>query len=293
MFAGDTRQQQPVEAGPGLRLIRDVAGSIRVDRIRRQKADLEDVLVHVHKETPEQARFRAGLTNHQEKDKILADYEAMSRKPLFTPWQVAVSEALRDGEAEKAIEAWHVRNRLHLCHDEEKTLTRLVDDWDRHVRTQPDTSTVVLAQTKAEGRALSWLMRQRVLARTPDAKRAVIEVSRDLDGRVTEPLEIAVGDRIRIGATQWEKQLFNGTVVTVEGLEVRSTARLRRCRARLGTGRPPVAGTARRDEAVSFRARCTPPSTSPRAPTTGGASRSGTTRSATGTTTSASTTAMP
>ena len=41
VFAGDTRQQQPVEAGPGLRLIRDVAGSVRVDRIRRQKADLE------------------------------------------------------------------------------------------------------------------------------------------------------------------------------------------------------------------------------------------------------------
>ena len=221
VFAGDTRQQQPVEAGPGLRLIRDVAGSVRVDRIRRQKADLEDVLVHVHGETPEQARFRAGLTPPQERDAILAEYEAMDRKPVFTPWQVTVSEALRDGEAEKAIEAWHLRNRLHLCHDEEKTLTRLVDDWERHVRARPGTSTVVLARTKAEGRALSWLMRERVLAQTPDAKRAVIEVSRDLDGRLTEPLEIAVGDRIRVGATQWEKKLFNGTVVTVEDLEVR------------------------------------------------------------------------
>ena len=129
VFAGDTRQQQPVEAGPGLRLIRDVAGSVRVDRIRRQKADLEDVLVHVHGETPEQARFRAGLTSPQERNSILADYEAMDRKPVFTPWQVAVSEALRDGEAEQAIEAWHLRNRLHLCYDEEKTIGRLVDDW--------------------------------------------------------------------------------------------------------------------------------------------------------------------
>ena len=221
VFAGDTRQQQPVEAGPGLRLIRDVAGSVRVDRIRRQKADLEDVLVHVHGETPEQARFRAGLTNPQERDSILADYEAMERKPVFTPWQVSVSEALRDGEAERAIEAWRLRGRLHLCHDEEKTLTRLVDDWERHVRVEPDAATVVLARTRAEARALSWLMRQRVLAHTPEAKRAVIEVSRDLDGRLTEPLEIAVGDRLRIGATQWEKQLFNGTVVTVEELEVR------------------------------------------------------------------------
>ena len=240
VFAGDTRQQQPVEAGPGLRLIRDVAGSIRVDRIRRQKADLEDVLVHLHKETPEQARFRAGLTNPQERDAILADYEAMEKRPLFTPWQVAVSESLRDGEAEKAIEAWHLRNRLHLCFDEEKTIARLVDDWERHVRAEPDTSTVVLARTRAETRALSWLMRQRVLARTPDAKRAVIEVSRDLDGRVTEPLEIAVGDRLRIGATQWEKQLFNGTVVTVEDLEVRraeAAAVSRKARNRQAAGR--------------------------------------------------------
>ena len=241
VFAGDTRQQQPVEAGPGLRLIRDVAGSVRVDRIRRQKADLEDVLVHVRGETPEQARFRAGLTSREDRDAILAGYEAMEKKPLFTPWQVAVSEALRDGEAEKAIEAWHLRNRLHLCYDEEKTLRRLVDDWARHMGAEPDKSAVVLARTRAEARALSWLMRERVLARTPDAKRAVIEVSRDLDGRVTEPLEIAVGDRLRIGATQWDKQLFNGTVVTVEDLEVRHgehTAVSRKARNRQAVERP-------------------------------------------------------
>ena len=33
-------------------------------------------------------------------------------------------------------------------------------------------------------------------------------------------MEIAVGDRLRIGATQWEKQLFNGTIVTVEDFKV-------------------------------------------------------------------------
>ena len=254
VFAGDTRQQQPVEAGPGLRLIRDVAGSVRVDRIRRQKADLEDVLVHVHKETPEQARFRAGLTNPQERDAILADYEAMESKPPFTPWQVAVSEALRDGEAGKAIEAWHLRNRLHLCHDEEKTLTRLVDDWERQVKARPGASTAVLARTKAETHALSWLMRERVLARTPGAKRAVIEVSRDLDGRITEPLEIAVGDRLRIGATQWEKQLFNGTVVTVDDLEVRraeAAAVSRRARNGAAAGRRSEADTDRSEPELS------------------------------------------
>ena len=108
------------------------------------------------------------------------------------------------------------------------------------MKEHPVSSTVVLARTKAEGRALSWLMRQRMLAQAPDTKRAVIEVSRDLDGRVTEPLEIAVGDRLRIGATQWEKQLFNGTVVTVEDIDVKRVEKAavsRQARNRQATGR--------------------------------------------------------
>ena len=67
------------------------------------------MLVHVHKETPEQAQFQAALTPPQERDAIMADYEAMETEaPVFTPWQVAASEALRDGEAETAIEAWRI-----------------------------------------------------------------------------------------------------------------------------------------------------------------------------------------
>ena len=57
---------------------------------------------------------------------------------------------------------------------------------------------------------------------------------------MTEPLEIAVGDRIRIGATQWEKQLFNGTVVTVEDLEVwpaEAAAVTRKARNRIAAGK--------------------------------------------------------
>ena len=50
----------------------------------------------------------------------------------------------------------------------------------------------------------------------------IIHVSRGTeDERASSPLEIAVGDRLRIGATHWEKQLFNGTVVTVEDIKVR------------------------------------------------------------------------
>ena len=226
VFAGDTQQQQPVEAGPGLRLIRDAVGSVRVDRIRRQKADLEDVLVHVHGETPEAARVRAGMMGPEESGRIVADYEAMADKPAFTPWQVAASTALRDGDAAAAIAAHHARGRFHIGHDEDNTLTRLVDDWDRYRRLHPDRTSVVLARTRAEVRALSHLMRARRFSAMPegmpaDTDRVTVTVSRGSeDERATSPLEIARGDRLRIGATHWDKQLFNGTVVTVDDLRV-------------------------------------------------------------------------
>ena len=226
VFAGDTQQQQPVEAGPGLRLIRDAVGSVRVDRIRRQKADLEDILTHIQGETPETARLLANSMAEERRTRILAYYENMKGKVVFTPWQVAASEALRDGDAASAIAALHLRGRFHIGYDEEKTLTGLVDDWDRYRRANPDKSGVVLARTRAEVRALSHLMRERRFAALPDSERTdtdrvTVIVSRSTeDERTASPLEIARGDRLRIGATHWEKQLFNGTVVTVEDFKV-------------------------------------------------------------------------
>ena len=98
-------------------------------------------------------------------------------------------------------------------------MTGLVDDWDRYQRANPEKSSVVLARTRTEVRALSHLMRERRFAAVPvgerpNTDRVTVIVSRGSeDDRATSPLEIARGDRLRIGATHWEKQLFNGTVV--------------------------------------------------------------------------------
>ena len=105
-------------------------------------------------------------------------------------------------------------------------MTSLVDDWDRYSNQNPDKSCVVLARIRAEAAALSHLMRERRFAapgteERTGRKRVTVQVSRGTeDERASSPLEIAVGDRLRIGATHWEKQLFNGTVVTVEDLKI-------------------------------------------------------------------------
>ena len=191
-----------------------------------QKADLEDILTHVQGETPETARLLANSMAEERRTRILTYYETMKGKLVFTPWQVAAAEALRDGDAAAAIAAHHLRGRFHIGYDEEKTLTSLVDDWDRYQRANPGKSSVVLARTRAEVRALSHLMREAPVRRTA-GWRTVRYGTGDGDrqqGHGRRAGNLAAGDRTRrpaaYRATHWEKQLFNGTVVTVEGFKV-------------------------------------------------------------------------
>ena len=87
----------------------------------------------------------------------------------------------------------------------------------------------MLMRTRAQARGLSHLMWERRLARhlqeaNTDLDRVTVTVSRGMeDNRAASPLEIAVGNRLLVDATHWEKLVFNGTVVMVENLEVQRT----------------------------------------------------------------------
>ena len=221
VFAGDTQQQQAIEAGPGIRLARDIAGSVRVDQIRRQRATLEEVLEHTQGLDRGTARLQAGLTGAEERERILEAFESLPDEPDWTPWQITASEAFRDCKAGEAIAAYEEHGRFHLCRDLDATLTRLVDHWAAYQQANPLKSTVVLGRTNAEVRALSQLMRERNLAGRATEEQVRVDVCRGREGdRKISPIEIARGDRLRIGATCWNKQLFNGTIVIVDQVEV-------------------------------------------------------------------------
>ena len=227
VFAGDTQQQQPVQAGPGLRLIRDVAKSTRVDTIRRQKPDMEDILIAVHDEDPKDARLRAMSATDDEKQAIFDEYEAIPEdiKPTRRPWQVVASENFRDGKAAEGIAAYDLRGRFHIERDLHRTLSRLVDDWHVFQTERPDKSSAIIAYSNAEVRAISFLIRERVL-KDSDGPSYTVQACRSRSPRARpEPLEIAVGDRLRAGALNWSKKIFNGTYMTVLELEEREPAR--------------------------------------------------------------------
>ncbi len=217
ILAGDTQQQQPVEAGPGLRLIREVVGTTRVDTIRRQKHDLEDMLLALRDITREHARLAADAATPNEAASVVAAFDTLpdERKSAVKPWQVQASEDFKDGEAARAVAAYRDRGRIHIDANLDATLTRLIADWQRVRTEQPDKTTAVIAYSKAEVRALSFLMRQRVLANY-DGPRYTVQACRSREPRAKpEALEIAIGDTIRIGAAHFGKRIFNGTHLEV------------------------------------------------------------------------------
>ena len=221
LFCGDTQQQQPVEAGPGLRLVRDVVGSSRIATMRRQKADIEDILRHRHGLSPADARAEAETLSAADRESILAEFEASPQASdlPFKPWQIAASEAFRDGDTHHAIAAYRDRGRFHLCRNSDAAIEKIADDVARYTEENPGKTITVMARTNHDRRAISRALRRRALGDEPRNPH-VIEVSDREDGRHHVPLEVAEGDRLRIGATHWQKQLFNGSVVIIDDLEL-------------------------------------------------------------------------
>ena len=218
LWAGDTQQQQPIEAGPGLRLMRDVIGSVEVKTIRRQRADAEDILVQAHGLGQDEARDRlAGMTTTETR-RIVEDFRALEDPPEVKPWQIEASEALRDKNPAKAIAAYHAHHRIHLADDLDDTLRILVDDWEQHRREAPDDSRLVIARTHAELGALTPVLRERTLSPEQLEREVPITVAGDnTDRKHARPrsLLIAPGDQLVVRVRVRDLDFQNGTLLTV------------------------------------------------------------------------------
>ena len=259
IWAGDTRQQQPIGAGPGLRLLQSAVGSVLVTQIRRQRADAEDVLVHTEGLTPAEARDRLATMNHTEQQEIVRQHRADNEAPRFVPWQITASSNLRDGfvddrnEAKesvaKAIAAYRDRDRFHLGPHLEATLLQLVEDWDRHRQEAPDQSTLVIARTHDEIGALTPFLRERALTKEQRAGEVTVTVAGgNSENRHKQPRKILVapGERLVIRTPCRDLGLDTGNLLTVERIETPTDRHGEPIKNKRGEARHII--TARRDD---------------------------------------------
>ncbi len=230
VLVGDTQQQQPVEAGPGLRLLRDAVGSVRIDHIRRQLPDLEDWLREGDSLSADEAAAQAAGMDRAAREAARARFRERNRErrqagkpPLVIrrPWQRGISALLRNGAMDMAFRELHRRGRMGLVDGKEEALHDLVARWAAYTTEHPTHSTIVMARTRADVRALSVLLRERhhAMGAHKDDRSAIIRVHRIGDRGRAVPLEVRLGERLRIGATVNDLGLYNGTIVTVTGIE--------------------------------------------------------------------------
>ncbi len=218
LWSGDTKQQQPIEAGPGLRLMRDIIGSVEVTTIRRQRADAEDILVQVHGLAEDEARTRLAGMSAADRRQIVQAWRDMEDPPDVQPWQIGASEALRDANPVEAIAAYHERGRMHLADDLDDTLRTLVDDWELHRKEAPEESRIVIARTHAELGSLTPVLRERSLSDEQLEREVPLIVAGDnTDRKHARPksLLIAPGDQLVVRVVNRDLDFQNGTLLTV------------------------------------------------------------------------------
>ena len=153
---------------------------------------------------------------------MLAEHERTpAAARTITPWQISASR--RFGTATRG-ERSSPTTRAAGCIFA-LMMRRRLRAWLRTGRVMSARSrarrTAVLARTNAERRALSARMREVHLPPSDKRTTLTVPVHHPDRGKAPVPLDIAVGERLRIGATHWERRLFNGTIVTVEALEQR------------------------------------------------------------------------
>ena len=148
VLTGDTQQLQPIEAGPGLRLVTDAIGSIRRRRnpspARRSRGP------------GRLARWRwAGrCASSRGPDAGTRTRNAAGIPRRFRgrePGRRKHPAALKDRRAGEAIAAYAQRGRFHLCADHGDTLRRLVGDWMTHWRDRPGETRLALGPDQSRG----------------------------------------------------------------------------------------------------------------------------------------------
>ena len=240
VLVGDTEQQQPIEAGPGMRIVKETVQGVRIDRIRRQLPTLEDYLREIDGLPAEEAITTAASMTREERDAASKRYRALNRErkaagetPLRIehPWQLGVSALLRNGAMHQSFLELHKRDRLTLAEGKEDALLRLVAHWSAYRAEHPDHETVVMARTRADVRALNALLRAAHHGANsspeynPATDSAIIQVHRFMDkGKpLADDLEVRIGDRLRVGARVRKFGLYNRDVITVTGIEKHDT----------------------------------------------------------------------
>lgn len=213
ILSGDREQQQSIEAGSGLRLVQSVETGVRIDRIRRQRASVEDILVYRDKlRTLDRstARLQEAMMLPEAKDDLIKKYrETVERYGVV--WQREASNFLKNGDDEKALALYYERGNIKFGRNRGSAIWKLSSDWVEWVKANPKKTSLVQALTNQEAMEITTAIRK-ILQQNGmlDTKEYKIEVSGNSELE-RNTLLLARGDFFIFGMRNDDLEVVNGT----------------------------------------------------------------------------------
>jgi Ti-type conjugative transfer relaxase TraA len=127
------------------------------------------------------------------------------------PWAKDAVQALAQGQACDAIEAYEQRGRLHIGETKPETIQTLVETWAQSQAAQPEKSRLILASERADVRAINEHVRTQL--KSADHLSVGQKVTTEYGVR-----EFAVGDRLVMLRNSTAYGVRNGQLGTLEAM---------------------------------------------------------------------------
>ncbi len=183
-----------------------------IDVVKKEKAKI--ILVGEDKQL--QAISHAGVLPYLSESLGCSRIETIRRQR--EDWSRAAVMQLREGQADVALAEFNQRGLIEWGKDRDDTINRLVTKWDAYQQSNPDKSSLIVAQRWKEVIAISERVRTLRQAQGKVAKEEVL-----LDCFVSDKkiqFSFSVGDRIKFCKNDYSLSVSNGTLGEITNIEL-------------------------------------------------------------------------
>lgn len=158
-----------------------------------------------------------GVLRHLSSPEIVGTTRVEKIRRQINEWDRQAVADFRDGYAKLALVQYQNRGQLHLCKDEDSTVSKIIESWTDYRKSHPGKQSMVIAQSWSDVLTLNNTMRV-----TLQSEGLVGHENIKLRGVVSErelEMEISLGERVRFTKNDYKLGFTNGDVGTVIKVE--------------------------------------------------------------------------
>lgn len=161
---------------------------------------------------------RGGALRYLSRPEVLGTQRIENIRRQNEEWARATVASLRDGNSKIALKSMKAHDCLHWGEDNEDTKNKLIDDWQKYHKANPEKHSLVMAQKWSDVKKLSEIIRSIYIEEGQVGKENVPLVCSVADKKFD--YEFSIGDRIKFCRNEYQQlKVSNGTLGTIKNIE--------------------------------------------------------------------------